>query len=126
MYFDEAHTLTTQSSDTSSNTVQRNLFDSLIGSLDTFRDLPIFVIFLSTQSKIEHFAPALQLARSARYRLYIKMMHSPITETPFDCFGKRPLVVQRLLLGHLDDIVFMCLFGRPLYAIDFAVDIVPY
>lgn len=120
IYFDEAHALDSEEPRfpnlNNDNVPSKYLLDVLIKSLNTFRHLSFFTIFLSTQSKLEYFAPESQDLRSTQYQHYIENIHAPITETPFDCFGDCRPVLSQLVADDLHDVVFMGLFGRPLCA----------
>jgi hypothetical protein len=120
LYFDEAHVLALYPNKTSNPPSNKDnpklMLGHLANALNVFCRQPLFTIFLSTQSNIEHLAPASRLARSARIRDLIGILPAPITETMFDCFNKNERIAgARLLAHHPSDIVYMSLFGRPLY-----------
>lgn len=113
LYFDEAHVLAEE--EVIPGSAPKFRLDVLFAQLDELRHKPLFALFLSTQLNLDHLAPASSFARSARYRSSAHHLHPPITETPFDCFDTYRLVPSRLTLTMLYDVVFMALFGRPLW-----------
>jgi len=84
IYFDEAHPLTKV---TPKDDDEKTLYDFLCSCLNQFLAIPMFCIFLSTNSSLAQFAPPRAFARSARIRGGKAAIHAPITETPFDCSG---------------------------------------
>jgi hypothetical protein len=108
VYFDESHAL---SAEKSSGKTQ---YDHLARALNELLARPIFTIFLSTNSHINQLAPSSGMARSARARKDIFGLQAPITELPFDCSPKFPLVPGMSTLADTSTIPFMAQFGRPL------------
>ena len=110
IYFDEAHVLRKSPVEHS----VRYPFDVLARTLEIFRRLGAFTVFLSTQFDREPWTPPFRLASSARYRQLSGNAHAPITETPFDCFGSRRLNPSRLKVDDVDKVELMACFGRPM------------
>ncbi|KAH9900744.1 hypothetical protein C8Q73DRAFT_722479 [Cubamyces lactineus] len=102
-------------SEPSSPPKHKTALDILVSALDDCRDLGLFTLFMSTQSSLEHLAPAAIHARSARYSALPPSMHAPITETPFDCFGSKRLVPSKLHCRDVCETPFMACFGRPMW-----------
>ena len=108
IYFDEAHLLTTRETAQS-----RSVYETLCSSLVELRQLPLFVIFLSTTSSISLLAPPARYQRSSRARM-AHGLHPPITETPFDCHPELPIELRNVTIDSLSTLSFMARFGRPL------------
>jgi hypothetical protein len=108
MYFDEYHTL--------SGPVRsgKTVYDFLCSAFDDLVSLPLFVIFLSTNSHVRQDAPMPIFARSARARASPATLQAPITEVPFDCSPELPIAAGTLKLADVSTIPFMARFGRPL------------
>ena len=76
--------------------------------------LPIFSIFLSTNSDLQKLAPPTVFATSAQITDPDAYAQAPITELPFDCFHKFPKVEN---FESLSSMGFLMSFGRPLYVV---------
>ena len=111
MYFDEAHPLTEKKLDAGD---EKTLYDHLCSCLNRFLASPIFTIFLSTNSSLVEFAAPRALAKSARIRGGNAVIHSPITEMPFDCEPEFFVKPGTLTMEKTSEILFMACFGRPL------------
>ncbi|KAF9519221.1 hypothetical protein BS47DRAFT_1482200 [Hydnum rufescens UP504] len=114
LYFDEAHVLSKEICDGPGH---KDVFHALCSSFNYFIRYPIFVIYLSTNSDISYLAPKGSLARSARARENPEALQAPVTETPFDCSPRFPIVpgAPELKLEHVCSLEFMAQFGRPLF-----------
>ncbi|KAF9447720.1 hypothetical protein P691DRAFT_94564 [Macrolepiota fuliginosa MF-IS2] len=86
----------------------------LRSAINEFCAHSMVAVFLSTQPYIGDLAPSAMLARSTRYR-EAGALHAPITETPFDCFKPSVLKPSRMTVGDLSDVVYMAIFGRPMW-----------
>ncbi|THH19412.1 hypothetical protein EW146_g1745 [Bondarzewia mesenterica] len=113
LYFDEAHVLA--QSKAPKNEDDKTLYDVLLSCLNDLRSLPMFSIFLSTNSHVAYFAPIQHLARSARARSNNAHLQAPITETPFDCHPSFPIRPNQFTLADVTTVEFMARFGRPLF-----------
>ena len=111
IYFDEAHPLTKKKPKTGD---EKTLYDFLCLCLNQFLTLPVFCIFLSTNSSLAQFASPRALARSARIRGGKAETHAPITETPFDCCDTLMIKPGKLKMRDISTNEFMAKFGRPL------------
>ncbi|KAH7920465.1 hypothetical protein BV22DRAFT_1181105, partial [Leucogyrophana mollusca] len=111
-YFDEAHDLATRP--VLDNADGKDMYDVLCSCLNFFTSLPIFAIFLSTNSNINQLAPQGSLAKSARMRQHSNTLHAPVTETPFDCSPAMEIDPGEFKLPDLSKVEFMARFGRPL------------
>lgn len=111
MYIDEALSGLTSESHRS---VWQHPLDYLISAVTDLKSQSFFVVLLSCQPEIAHLAPGpgTQLTPTKRFR--DAPPHAPITETPFDCFSQ-PIRPSCVTLDDVGDIIFMSLFGRPLY-----------
>jgi hypothetical protein len=112
LYFDEAHVLAERA--VPKDLQGKDMYDVMCSCFNFFSHLPIFVIYLSTNSSIHQLAPPGPLARSARARANPKALQAPITETLFDHSPKLPIKPGTLKLEDVYDIEFMARFGRPL------------
>ncbi|KAF8903072.1 hypothetical protein CPB84DRAFT_1845911 [Gymnopilus junonius] len=112
VYFDEAHSLTKETPRTGDG---KTLYDYLCSCLNEFLGLPMFAIFLSTNSSLAQFAAPPAFAKSARIRQGAAVTHAPITETPFDCYPDFKVKPGELTVKDISEIKFMAKFGRPLF-----------
>ncbi|KAF8882369.1 hypothetical protein CPB84DRAFT_1851243 [Gymnopilus junonius] len=112
VYFDEAHSLTKETPRTGDG---KTLYDYLCSCLNEFLGLPMFAIFLSTNSSLAQFAAPPAFAKSARIREGAAVTHAPITETPFDCYPDFKVKPGELTVKDISEIKFMAKFGRPLF-----------
>lgn len=122
IYFDSAYNLTKtpvkMTNRDLSPIASQNLYplDVLVKVMDDLGRQGLFSVFISTECKLRPMStPALEMARSnalcpSRFRI----LHAPITETPFDCFGSSRIDPKRIEASNLCNIVFMSCFGRPL------------
>ncbi|EMD31837.1 hypothetical protein CERSUDRAFT_100068 [Gelatoporia subvermispora B] len=97
------------------NAQEGNLYDVLCTSLDVFRGLPIFFMFLSTNSQIALLAPPRSRMKSIHARSHFSSLVAPFTETAFDCSPVFPLKRTGNLLQDITSVEFMAHFGRPLW-----------
>ncbi|KAF8579397.1 hypothetical protein K439DRAFT_1525242 [Ramaria rubella] len=113
LYFDEAHILVNTSAPL--NPDNKDLYDVLCSCFNAFLDEPLFVIYLSTNSHLEKFAPSREMAKSARARENADALQAPITETPFDCAKDLYIRPGKCTLQDICTIEFMSKFGRPMF-----------
>ncbi|OCH87738.1 hypothetical protein OBBRIDRAFT_805843 [Obba rivulosa] len=97
------------------NAEEGNLYDALCSSLDVFRGLPIFFVFLSTNSQIALLAPPKSRSKSIAAKQHFGSLVAPFTETPFDCSPKFPLPRDGHTLHDIITVEFMAQLGRPLW-----------
>jgi hypothetical protein len=99
--------------------VQRNAYQALCSTLNVLRRVDLFVIFLSTNSSLTHFARAQKYFWSARYRqARIDTVQAPFIETPFDTWHHEHLLREGAhLLAEVGEPTFMVRFSRPLWVI---------
>ena len=114
IYFDEAHSLLTPFYTEHDPQRLKTRYDVMLSCLEDMRTeiLPIFSIFLSTNSGLRKLAPSAVFARSAQMTDPDAYAQAPITELPFDCFRKFPEVEN---FESLSSVEFLTSFGRPLY-----------
>ncbi|KAF8882381.1 hypothetical protein CPB84DRAFT_1965388 [Gymnopilus junonius] len=112
VYFDEAHSLTKETPQTGEG---KTLYDYLCSCLNEFLGLPMFAIFLLTNSSLAQFAAAPAFTKSARIRQGAAITHALITETPFDCYPDFKVKPGELTVKDISEIKFMAKFGRPLF-----------
>lgn len=111
IYFDEAHTLTER---LVSSSGPKTLYNVLLSVLNDYRGDPLFIVFLSTNSHLANFAPPPMQANSARASRS-GVLHTPITETPFDCAPNLTVKQYAYTRGETGQVHFIARFGRPLY-----------
>ncbi|EMD35176.1 hypothetical protein CERSUDRAFT_97099 [Gelatoporia subvermispora B] len=97
------------------NPAEGSLYDVLCTSIGVFRSLPIFFVFLSTNSQIALLAPPKSRMNSMGAKDNFSSLVPPFTETPFDCSPKFPLRSQTFKLSEIASVEFMCDLGRPLW-----------
>ncbi|KAF8512802.1 hypothetical protein JB92DRAFT_3116853 [Gautieria morchelliformis] len=92
-----------------------------VSGINIFRAHPLFIIFLSTSSKIEALARGGPMANSARMQ-DSRCLQAPITEVAFDCGMGVPiepcqyrLQVAGCRLQEVSNVAFMAKFGTPLF-----------
>ncbi|KAF8601771.1 hypothetical protein BDV93DRAFT_524526 [Ceratobasidium sp. AG-I] len=112
LYFDECHTLThatSRSSDTS--------YQNLCKTLDSFRKLDLFALFLSTRSLDSVLPPPNDIWASSRIRNSLtRAVQAPFIELPFDQYKDKYLLYEdQHTLAEVSEISFMVRFGRPLW-----------
>lgn len=105
IYFDEAHELTT--------TTTQPLYDILLSVLCDYTGRALFAVFLSTTTNITRFAPPREVLRSMR-ALDSKYHNAPITEVPFDCDPDICVAQDTYTRKEVAEPRFMARFGRPL------------
>jgi len=115
LYFDEAHELSQRRTEDNQGNCIYDHYNALCGSLNVFREQPIFIIFLSTHSSSSALAPPCEDNRSARAPA--GHLQAPITETPFDCSPVFPLKLDELSYSDVCKIDFLAQFGRPMYVL---------
>ncbi|KAI1792031.1 hypothetical protein LXA43DRAFT_1181412 [Ganoderma leucocontextum] len=117
--FDGAHVLAKQLGQLNSSHSEGTLapLDILFDVLEEFLRGGLFAVFISSHSDIESPTPPSSgsTSGSAHRRNPTEIMHAPITETPFDCFGPLPIIPSRLHAEDVSDVVFMACLGRPLW-----------
>jgi hypothetical protein len=115
VYFDEAHTL--QNVDTKLYPEGHTPYLALMHVLRELRDIPIFFIFLSTDSRLSSLPPNDMDYPSLRLRSGWKLIPS-FFELPFDAFcqGFTTEVKERgkLTLDGVCELQQMVKFGRPM------------
>src|SRR5260370_26252184 len=116
MYFDEAHSLLTPFYTQHKPDRPQTRYDVMLSCLEDMRTktLPIFSIFLSTNSDLRKLAPPAVFATSARMTDPDAYAQAPITELPFDCFRSFPKIEN---FESLSSVGFLTSFGRPLYVV---------
>ncbi|CAE6531284.1 unnamed protein product [Rhizoctonia solani] len=120
VYFDEAHDLAKPPGVTEDVQHLRTPYHNLGSVLAYLRDLPIFFIFLSTNSHLEQFAPPSKHHPSARASHPGSFLIPPFTELPFNIFVKqaiRNLSVSNksLSLANACTMQVMSSMGRPMW-----------
>ncbi|OCH84434.1 hypothetical protein OBBRIDRAFT_839698 [Obba rivulosa] len=111
--FDEADVLALQ--EVPGNAEEGNLYNALCSSLDVFRGLPIFFIFLSTNSQITLLVPPKSRSKSTAAKQHFGSLVAPFTETPFDCLPKFLLLRDEHTLHNIITVEFMAQLGRSLW-----------
>ena len=112
MYFDEARVL--MQTPPTNAVPGKTLYDVFLSVLNSYTDIPLFVLFLSTTFHIAQPAPTRAQAVSSRYVALIEAFQAPITEAPFD---SDPDIVVEHNVHKRRDVAgprFMARFGRPL------------
>ena len=91
--------------------------DNLIYAVNRLANRSMFAVLISTKPQLEHIDPPAStvMPSYARSRIVPVVLHAPITETPFDCFGQQPLNPAFLYEHTISDVGLMACFGRPLY-----------
>jgi hypothetical protein len=112
LYVNEAHILAGRR--VTEDPEGKDTFDVLCSCFNFFLPLPIFVIYISTSSNISQLAPSGSLARSARVRNNADALQAPVTEIPFDCSPRFPIIPGKLGLDDVYEVEFMAQFGRPM------------
>jgi hypothetical protein len=108
MYFDEAHVLTSR------EVGDRSMYHTLCQVINEWQTQRIFTLFLSTNSRLSHFAPPGCLHPSDRV-VARDMLQNPFTEMPFDCLpGGKWLFTRGMTLEDASTIEYVVKFGRPL------------
>ncbi|EMD31840.1 hypothetical protein CERSUDRAFT_127211 [Gelatoporia subvermispora B] len=97
------------------NEQEGNLYEAFCTSLDVFRGLPIFFLFLSTNSQIALLAPPKRKLISEDAKKHFTSLIAPFTETPFNCSPNFPLDNVSYRLEEITTIGFMAQLGRPLW-----------
>ncbi|KAF8684561.1 hypothetical protein RHS04_01240 [Rhizoctonia solani] len=121
VYFDEAHLLTLPV-EKAYEGHERNQYHNLGTVLSMLINYRVFFIFLSTNSRLEGFAPPVSSYPSERVTSGSKLI-SPFTELPFDIHSKNMLIERRpLTLTNAADVDVMAAFGRPLWNAQRQVD----
>ncbi|KAB5592223.1 hypothetical protein CTheo_4320 [Ceratobasidium theobromae] len=116
IYFDEAHSLT---SNTITNSDGKGLtcYQILCSVIDSFVPLDLFTMFLSTSSKLRSFSPPQEQWWSARgHRAKTDGVQVPFNELPFDQWEQQYLLEEnKHTLKDVCSPGFMVRFGRPLF-----------
>ena len=109
VYFDEAHTLNVQGSS--------NRYFGLMRVLNQIVQVPIFFVFLSTNTSLHSFSPTKELYPSARVQTSMDLI-PPFFELPFDAFCEKFTEEAEkkgmLTLDGVCQIGQMSKFGRPM------------
>lgn len=111
LYFDEAHEMTVLRP--VEPETKKTLYSVFLSVLNDYRNLPLFIVFLSTLSHIADFAPPRAQVDSARGSKS-GSLQAPITETPFDCAPDILVVEYAYDREGIAQIHFISRFGRPL------------
>jgi len=120
IYIDEAHTLTGDPPKWN-NSRSRSAYHCLGSALTYMKTLPVFTLFLSTNSKLKSLAPTTASHPSARVFGDESILFPPYTELPFDIFTEK--LCERLekkdssssmALKKLCSTEVLVRFGRPL------------
>jgi hypothetical protein len=115
VYFDEAHTLQSPSGN---GTMMRSPYFTLMSALNRLVNLPIFFIFLSTNSSLHAFAPRDAHYPSLRVRVAGQKLIPPFFELPYDtfCHGFTKDLQRdgELTLNGVCEIGQIAKFGRPM------------
>ncbi|KZT03296.1 uncharacterized protein LAESUDRAFT_684107 [Laetiporus sulphureus 93-53] len=117
VYFDEAHTLTNAVVHIK-DAPSRTRYQALCSAINHLRDLPLFAITLSTNSKLSAFSPPKKAHPSSRVQdVKEDPLQAPYTELMFDCLtdGRPFLRPGELTLEQVCETQFICKFGRPLW-----------
>ena len=113
--FDEAHILTDNPS-ISNRATRWNLFSELRRILRETSDQAIFSLFLSTAGRFNLFSPEISSDPSRRIQDTTLSTLDPITEISFDDLAY-DAPENKIMLGQVVSIDWMCHLGRPLYAL---------
>jgi hypothetical protein len=115
VYIDEAYSL--QKAHPDSDPKNRNPYFALMHVLGTIQNLPIFFIFLSTNYKLNLFAPTDANFPSLRIQKGRKLI-PPFFEVPFDAFccdfTEKVKANNKLTLEGVCELEQMVKFGRPM------------
>ncbi|KAG9075046.1 hypothetical protein FRC06_010306, partial [Ceratobasidium sp. 370] len=117
IYFDEAHSLTSETPKAEDGQT-RTCYQILCSVINRFRTLDLFVVFLSTNSRISTYSPPQLFWWSSRVRdEKTSGVQTPFCELPFDQWdGARPLLSEgEHTLETVCEPGFMVRFGRPLF-----------
>jgi hypothetical protein len=118
IYIDEAHTLTHDPPKENKDR-DRSAYHSLGTALTYMKAVPVFTLFLSTNSKLRALAPTTASHPSARVFGAESILFPPYTELPYDIFTKK-LCARLNEDGSAVTLTEMCSaetlvrFGRPL------------
>lgn len=93
-------------------TQPRSRYDELCSVLGDLRKEPLFIVFLSTASKLSQIAPPVDNTNSDRMKSESIILPSPFTELPFDLFAEG--IVQEGVLDRrsVGSFSFIVKFGR--------------
>lgn len=115
VYFDEADTLLSSSDGNVLH--QRTPYFALMHTLSLITKIPIFFIFLSTNSTLQTFAPINAQHPSIRVQESSELI-PPLFELPFDTFAyeftKQAKKEGKLTLSGVCELGQMTKFGRPM------------
>ncbi|KAG8726427.1 hypothetical protein FRC10_007135, partial [Ceratobasidium sp. 414] len=117
IYFDEVHSLTSETPAAEVGQI-RTCYQILCSVINRFRMLDLFVVFLSTNSKISIYSPPHLFWWSSRVRdEKTPGVQTPFCELPFDQWrGNQPLLSEgEHTLETVCKPKFMVRFGRPLF-----------
>ncbi|KAH7334565.1 hypothetical protein B0J17DRAFT_770885 [Rhizoctonia solani] len=120
VYFDEAHDLAKPLEIAGDVQHSRTPYHNLGSVLAYLCDLPIFFIFLSTNSRLEQFAPPPSHHPSARASHPGSFLIPPFTELPFNIFVNQAIrnlaaSNQPLSLANSCTVQVMSSMGRPMW-----------
>ncbi|GAB1527882.1 hypothetical protein RhiTH_011070 [Rhizoctonia solani] len=114
IYFDEAHSLT-ESVKTPDQEHERSQYHNLGTAMASLIDYRLFFIFLSTNSRLENFAPPPTSFPSDRVANGLRLI-PPFTELPFDIYESTVLDdINILSLESVSKTKVMVGFGRALW-----------
>ncbi|CAE6426035.1 unnamed protein product [Rhizoctonia solani] len=119
LYFDEAHSLT-QHVANPSPAHERSAYHNLGTVLSKLIKGKVFFIFLSTNSRLEGFAPPASGYPSHRVTENSRLI-PPFTELPFDLYEREALANRPLTLENVCTTEVMVGFGRVLWHAEFNV-----
>jgi hypothetical protein len=110
--FDEAHIIAERKG---ADGGQWSVFHQVRQLLRSFRDLPIFSLFLSTTGKISQFTSAAEDDLSKRIIKGDLVAGQPLTDLGFDPFAVKISLNGNWDLKGLTEDAHICTMGRPLY-----------
>jgi hypothetical protein len=113
IYIDESHEMTTSAQTLDKD---RNAYQILCSSLNVLKNLDLFFVFLSTNSKLSDYSPSNRVFWSSRGRnAALTHVQTPYTELPFDVW-KEPHIVSEgaHTMDEICSVEFIVRFGRPL------------
>ncbi|QRV75811.1 G2/mitotic-specific cyclin cdc13 [Ceratobasidium sp. AG-Ba] len=121
VYFDEAHVLTVPNN-CPDGMLNRSAYHNLGSVLAVLNDKPVFFVFLSTSSRLEHYAPSPQ-DHPSRRTFDGSVLIPPFNELPFDLYERQVLKqAGPLTLNNMCKLKVMVGFGRPLWYAQYKTD----
>ncbi|KAG6870360.1 hypothetical protein C0995_013536 [Termitomyces sp. Mi166 len=121
-YFDEAHHLTKATVAVDGET-KRTAYQCLCKAFTYMKRAPVFVLFLSTFSRLSKFAPSARNFWSSRlppstseFGEVVDHINAPFVELPFDAWKEPNLVIEGTHSKEdICSLKFMARFGRPMF-----------